>query len=150
MMNYKIIIISILLSPFIVSCGYTILKTNNHHNKRVEQQKVSEIDSIITLLSPIENINDEKFWENRISYVKVGMSRKDVYKILPKYSESTSFSDMHYGKYETISYWLDLKWMITLNFDHTGDTPKSKGNYTNKLIDLPELIRKDFKSYLIY
>jgi len=149
-MNYKIIIIGIAFSSFIVSCGYTILKTNNHHNKGVEQLEVSEIDSIITLLSPIENINDEKFWKDRISYVKIGMSRKDVYKILPRYSESTSFSDMHHGAYETISYWLDLKWMVTLNFDHTGDTPKSKGNYTNKLIELPELIRKDFKSYRIY
>ena len=150
MMNYKIIIIGIALSSFIVSCGYTILKTNNHHNKRVEQQEVSEIDSIITLLSPIENINDEKFWKDRISYVKVGMSRKDIYKILPKYSESTSFSDMHHGTHETISYWLDLKWMVKLNFDNTGDTPKSKGRHTNKLIDLPELIRKDFQSFRVY
>lgn len=145
----QIVLFIIILAISQSHCSYTILHKHKSSENTNIRNYLTGIDSILAILPPIELENSEAFWEDRIHWVEIGMTREDVFKILPKYKESTAFGGEYEKERSSYLYWVDLKWQIYFIFDHTGDTEFSKNRYANKIIERPKLVREDFRSYMI-
>ncbi len=84
----------------------------------------------------------------RLNQVKIGMTRAQVNKIIPKYKGSPK-SVIINGSAQFETYWIDQRWKVSIWFDYTGVTRDKSGkaleheNLRNKLLSKPQLIRED-------
>jgi hypothetical protein len=142
-MNLRLGVINIFFPLLLLGCGYTIIKskTANFQEESVQNEEY------LKFLEPIQKINDESFWKKRIGLVKLGMTRAQVYKILPKYDAAATY-DGHYKKNtQSISYSIDLHWYIEIRFDFSGSgSSNSFFSDQNRLVEKPVLTPQEFRS----
>jgi hypothetical protein len=89
---------------------------------------------------------NEKHWRAAVAKVRIGMSRKEVEKLLPPYFPAPSVGSFT-GSRQGITYWVDEEWCVSCGYDYTGATSDETGSPIddhrpeNKLLSMPRLIR---------
>jgi hypothetical protein len=139
-LNFLKNILIVIASIGLVGCGYTIA--------RQEAETRSQLDRKLSQIGLVQDTNDVSFWNSRIALVQIGMSRALVHHILPQKSSSTSFDNFEKDGTEREFYWLDKHWAISLRFDDTGKSYRDSGYDKNLLVEMPKLIREDFRSFM--
>lgn len=86
-------------------------------------------------------------WRTQAAKVVIGMSRAEVETLLPKHPESVIVFNGA-GSQQSVSYWVDENWRVSIAFDYSGVPRHKKGNafdpyYSseNKVLAAPTLTR---------
>lgn len=86
-------------------------------------------------------------WPSQVAKVKIGMPRLEVERLLPPHPKSPRMTLVQGGS-QSVTYWVDANWSVSIAFDYTGIPRDEKGKaldtYSpqNKVLTAPVLTRK--------
>jgi antitoxin component YwqK of YwqJK toxin-antitoxin module len=93
----------------------------------------------------------EAFWLERTNQVKPGMREADVLKVLPRFAESSDWSEIGSGGHRYVSYRLDSHWIISILYRHPENVvpePERMSESPDRLKQPPKLIKREHLVYV--
>lgn len=87
-------------------------------------------------------------WRSQVTKVTIGMSRGEVERLLPPHPKSLRTMSGTGGS-QSVAYWLDEHWCVSIAYDYTGVPRDAKGvaldmtSPQNKVLTKPILTQKE-------